>query len=109
MGPRAGRNFHAVGTQRRIWGNLHDTQVHSYRNALAKEEIFDCSGDGSGGGDRLHAYELLTMMEDANYRPRQSACAGYLSAVMCFAADRSIEKKRRIDSHFGEDGFIDLR
>ena len=45
---------------------MYDAQVHLYRNALAKEEIFDCSGDGSGhgDGDRLHAYELVTMMED---------------------------------------------
>ena len=110
MGPRAGRNFHAVGTQGRIWGNLHDAQVHLYRNAPAKEEVFDCSGDGSGhgGGDKLHAYELVTMMEDADYRPPQSAYAGYLSAVMCFAADKSVEEKRRIDFRFGEDGVIDL-
>ena len=71
---------------------MYDAQVHLYRNALAKEEIFDCSGDGSGhgDGDRLHAYELVT-------------------AVMCFTADRSIEEERRIDFHFGENGFIDLR
>ena len=58
MGPRASRNFHAVGTQGRIWGNLHDAQVHLYRNGPGKEEIFDASGDGSGhgGGDALHAY-----------------------------------------------------
>ena len=110
MGPRAGRNFHAVGTQGRIWGNLHDARVHLYRNGPCSEEIFDTSGDGSGhgGGDALHAYELVAMMEDPEYRPRQNAYAGYLSAVMCFAADLSVAERRRIDLRFGEDGFAEL-
>ncbi len=110
MGPRAGRNFHAVGTQGRIWGNLHDAKVHLYRNGPGKEEVFDCSGDGTGhgGGDQLHAYELITMMNEPGYRPRQNAYAGYLSAAMCFAADISVQEKRRIDFRFGEDGFVEL-
>ena len=110
MGPGAGRNFHAVGTQGRIWGNLHDAKVHLYRNGPGQEEVFDCSGDGTGhgGGDRLHANELITMLNDPTYQPRQNARAGYLSAVMCFAADKSVEEKRRIDFHFGENGFIEL-
>jgi predicted dehydrogenase len=108
MGPQAGRNFHAVGTQGRIWGNLHDAQVHLYRNGPGTEEIFDGSGDGSGhgGGDALHAYELVAMMEDPEYRPRQNAHAGYLSAMMCFAADTSVEEKRRIDFRFNPAGEI---
>ncbi|NKB70285.1 MAG: hypothetical protein GKR89_24710 [Candidatus Latescibacteria bacterium] len=111
MGPQSGRNFHAVGTQGRIWGNLRQGQVHLYRNAPASEEIFDTTGDGSGhgGGDARHAYELLTMMQDPGYQPPQDAYAGYLSAVMCFAADRSVEEKRRIDLAFDQDGFIQLR
>lgn len=110
MGPRAGRNFHAVGTQGRIWGNLHDAQVHLYRNGPGKEEIFDASGDGTGhgGGDALHAYELITMMNDPTYRPQQNAFAGYLSAVMCFAADISVAEQRRIDFRFADNGFIEF-
>ena len=48
------------------------------------------------------------MLNDPTYQPRQNARAGYLSAVMCFAADKSVEEKRRIDFHFGENGFIEL-
>ena len=48
------------------------------------------------------------MMEDPEYRPRQNAYAGYLSAVMCFAADLSVAERRRIDLRFGKDGFAEL-
>ena len=108
MGPRAGRNFHAVGTQGRIWGNLHEAAAHLYRNNPASEEIFDGSGDGSGhgGGDARHAFELVAMMEDPSYRPAQNAYAGYLSAMMCFAADASVEEGRRIDLRYDTDGLL---
>lgn len=110
MGPHSGRNFHAAGTQGRIWGNLHDAQVHLYRNAPGEEEVFDASGDGTGhgGGDARHACQLLRMMAEPDYRPSQDAYAGYLSAVMCFAADQSVAERRRIDLRFGDDGIIDL-
>jgi hypothetical protein len=90
-GDKAGRNFHAVGTRGRIWGNLHDATVFCYDNHSEQLDKFDCSGDGSGhgGGDRLHALELLRMMKEPDYRPEHNAAAGYLSAAMCFGADIS--------------------
>ena len=105
--PQLPRRRHAPG---RIWGNLHDAKVHLYRNGPGKEEVFDCSGDGTGhgGGDQPHAYELITMMNEPGSRPRQNAYAGYLSAAMCFGADISVQEKRRIDFRFGEDGFVEL-
>ena len=110
MGPRASRNFHAIGTQGRIWGNLHDAQVHLYRNPLAQEQVFDMRGDGTGhgGGDALHANELLRMIDDSSYRPRQDAYAGYLSAVMCMAADKSVEQQRRLEFCYDKTGLISL-
>ena len=108
MGPRAGRNFHAVGTQGRVWGNLHEARVHLYRNGPGSAEVFDASGDGSGhgGGDARHAFELVNMMEDPSYRPAQNAYAGYLSAMMCFAADASVDAGRRIDLRYDTDGRV---
>ncbi len=104
-GPRAGRNFHAVGTAGRIWGNLHDNSVHLYRNSDGETERFDTGGDGTGhgGGDRLHALELLRMMKDPGHSPAQDASAGYLSAAMSFATDLSAYERRivefRYDNH----------
>jgi predicted dehydrogenase len=102
-GPRASRNFHAVGTAGRVWGNLHDNEVFVYSNREDSVERFDTSGDGSGhgGGDTLHALELHTMMSEPTYRPKQDAAAGYLSAVMSFATDISRTENRRLFFRYG--------
>ena len=109
-GPRSGRNLHAVGLKGRVWGNLADKVVYHYDNQTDKVTEHDASGDGTGhgGGDRIHALQLVKMMEDPKYRPAQDASAGYLSAVMCFASDLSRVERRRIDLTYGEDGFIDF-
>ena len=109
-GPKSNRNFHAVGTKGRIWGNAHESKVFWYDNLNDKTSEFDCSGDGSGhgGGDRMHALELLKMMKNKNYYPTQNAKAGYLSAAMCFAADKSMNENRRIYFNYENDNRIIL-
>jgi predicted dehydrogenase len=109
-GPKASRNFHAVGHKGRVWGNLHDNTVYHYDNTTGETAEFDTTGDGSGhgGGDRLHALQLLSMMQDPEYRPAQNAYTGYLSAVMCFAADRSRRESTCIDFHYSGDGYVKL-
>ena len=106
VGPKAGRNFHAIGTAGRIWGNLGEQTVHVHDNAADTTTEFDASGDGSGhgGGDRRHAMMLHRMMADPDYRPDCNAAAGYLSAVMCFAADRSRTTRRRVELRYDADG-----
>jgi predicted dehydrogenase len=110
MGPRAGRNFHAVGTKGRVWGNIGEKTVFLHDNLKAKTFSFDTSGDGSGhgGGDRLHALLLRMMMQEPTFIPEQGTNAGYLSAVMCFAADLSRSQHRRVDFAYGPDGLITL-
>ena len=109
-GPRASRNFHAVGHLGRIWGNLHENKVFHYDNASGETVEYDTTGDGSGhgGGDRKHALELLAMMQDASYRPPQNAYTGYLSAVMCFAADRSRKEHCCIRFLYEDNGYVRL-
>jgi hypothetical protein len=110
MGPRASRNFHAVGTKGRIWGNLSEKQVSLHDNLSGRTTSFETSGDGSGhgGGDLRHALLLHTMMSDPGYTPDQSAYAGYLSAVICFASDRSRMSRRRIGFRYSPNGFVTL-
>lgn len=102
-GPRASRNFHAVGTAGRVWGNLHDNEVFIYSNRDDSLRRIDTAGDGSGhgGGDILHALELHKMMCDPTYRPEQDAAAGYLSAAMSFATDVSRTEGRRLYFRYG--------
>ena len=108
MGPKAGRNFHAIGTDGRIWGNLGEQEVSLHDNRTGKTHTFDASGDGSGhgGGDRLHALQLRQMMAEPGYRPDSDAQAGYLSAVMCFATDISRIERRRVDFRYDADGLV---
>jgi predicted dehydrogenase len=107
-GPKASRNFYAIGSMGRIWGNLHDAIVFHYDNHSGKTVSYDCTGDGSGhsGGDKLHALQLLKMMKEPEYYPKQNAKAGYMSAAMCFAADYSMQKKKRIIFHYEQSGKI---
>jgi len=109
-GPRAGRNLHVVGCDGRIWGNMGESKVFRYDNAGDEAAAFDTSGDGTGhgGGDRMHALELVRMMAEPDYRPAADAYAGYLSAVMCFAADASRLGRRRVDFRYDADGFVEL-
>jgi predicted dehydrogenase len=102
MGPRAGRTFHAIGHRGQIWGHLHTATVYSYQNQDDSVTEYDCSGDGSGhgGGDRIHAMQLLRMMKDPNYVPDSNARAGYLSAMMCFASDIARSEGRLVTFHY---------
>ena len=110
MGPRSSRNFHAVGHRGRIWGNLHEKKVYLYENLTDEVTSFETAGDGSGhgGGDRIHALTLRRMMSEPAFRPEQDAYAGYLSAVMCFAADLSCAERRRIAFRYRSDGVVDF-
>lgn len=109
-GPRSGRNFHAVGTEGRIWGNLHEKVVFCHNNRTDETRQFDAAGDGTGhgGGDRNHALLLHRMMAEPDFRPEQDAEAGYLSAMLCFAADRSRQEGRRLELRYRDDGFVDI-
>jgi len=109
-GERAGRNLHVVGTHGQIWGNLHDNQVYWQATKAAQPEVYDTRGDGSGhgGGDRLHALLLHQMMAEPDFRPDQNVRAGYLSAAMCFAADRSVAEGRRLRFEYLPDGRVEV-
>ena len=109
-GPKSSRNFHAIGLKGRIWGNLHENIVYCFNNQTDTCEEFKLPADGSdhGGGGRIHALELLKIMKNPAYKPDQNAGAGYLSAVMCFAADISRLERRRVDFAYRSNGYIDI-
>lgn len=108
MGPRAGRNFHAVGTGGMVWGNLRDKTVYFHENLSGETRSYDSTGDGSGhgGGDRLHVLLLGRMIRDPDYMPDQGVEAGYLSAVMCFASDISRTERRVVGFEYESGGRV---
>ena len=108
-GERCGREFHAMGDRGRVWGNAAKSVIYHHDNLNDAMAVHECELDGSthGGGDRTHCLELRQMMADPDYRPAYGVYAGYLSAVMCFAADRSCMERRRVDFAY-DDGRIEL-
>ena len=89
---------------------MEDASVSLYNNLSGETSVIDAGGDdsGHGGGDVLHAMLLKRMIEEPDFKPEQSAEAGYLSAVMCFAADLSMNERRRVDFTYDPDGWITL-
>lgn len=109
-GPRAGRNLHLVGTRGRLWGNMEESSLSVYDNRSDRVEnvALHLDASGHGGGDNRHALLLLRMMQDPAFRPGQNAQAGYLSAIMSFAADRSVRECRRVDLDHHDDGRVEI-
>ena len=107
-GPRSGRNFHAIGTKGRIWGNVDDNEFWIFDNQSGKPSKIELGQVvcGHSGGDEGHALELVKMMTDPAYVPAQDDYAGYLSNAVCIAADISRTEKRRIAFRYDSDGFI---
>ncbi len=109
-GKRSGRNIHIIGTKGRIWGNMELNEIGVFDDQTEQVEEISIATDGTGhgGGDKKHALILKQMMAEPSYRPGQEAKSGYLSAVMCFAADLSVAERRRIAFRYRDDGYIDL-
>lgn len=109
-GERAGRNFHAVGTRGRLWGNIEANELNLYQNATRQTTRVDLGPVASGhnGGDEAHAMELLRMMKSPGYQPDQDAYAGYLSTALCIAADRAMTEGRLVRLRYAGDGRITL-
>jgi len=109
-GPRAGRSICITGTRGNLWGHIDELKLQHFDNATGKVTVHDTRGDGSGhgGGDQRHALEFARMLREPNYRPAQDAYSGYVSAVMCFAADRAVREARRVNFRYTTGGFIEL-
>jgi predicted dehydrogenase len=106
VGPRTGRNFHAIGTEGRVWGEFSEELIRVVDNQSEQVQEISCQSDGSGhgGGDRSLALELLAMLADPDHRPLHSMQAGYDSAMACMAADLSRNEGRRVNIDWQADG-----
>jgi hypothetical protein len=94
-----GRTLKVVGTRGVIYGKLEDHVLCLQDKRTDAVERFEAKDDGSGhgGANRGHAEAFLRMMEDPSYRPGATLEAGFLSAMLCFAADQSAEERRQVD------------
>lgn len=97
-GERSGRNLHVVGTRGRVWGRESGAVVMSHDLATNEVTEHPLVKDDSphAGGNRRHAEEFLRLAAGSASEPVASAYDAYLSAMLCFAADRSRVEGRQV-------------
>ena len=95
----SGRNLKIVGKKGVVWGKVEDSTIYVQNKLTDAVEEFKITDDGSGhgGSNRIHSDTFISMMEDPDFQGTASLEAGYLSAMLCFAADRSVEEKQQIN------------
>lgn len=105
---RAGKNLHIIGTRGRIWGNAHDKHVmsHNLETGEVAEHHLTLNKSPHAGGNRLHAEEFLRLAAGIAKKPKASEYDAFVSAMLCFAADRSRAETRQVGFHYP--GFKDI-
>lgn len=101
FGPRSGRNLNIIGTHGSVWGNYRFPEVYS-QVGTADPVRHAAPNDGSGheGGDRSHHAAFFDMLTGPDVLPRATVYDGYLSAMVCFAADRSVIERRQVQLRY---------
>lgn len=98
-GKISGRHLKIIGTTGTIYGRMEDNEIHLHDKFSDEVETFKLEVDdsGHGGADRAHADIFIEMMNDGKIQPSATLEAGFISGMLCFAADKSVEEKRRVD------------
>lgn len=98
-GKMCGRNLKVIGTKGVLFGKLEDNQITLFESATELETVVDLRIDasGHGGANRSHTDAFVRLMEDASFESEATVEAGFLSSMMCFAADESVEKRSHVD------------
>ncbi len=108
--PPGSRSMTIAGTRGTLWAMIDEPRIfHSETGDHAIHEhpiVWD--GSGHGGGDRAHANAFLETVLGRRSCGAAGTWDGYLSAMLCFAADRSLAEGRRIHLHYGADDQIRL-
>ncbi|MCA1810310.1 MAG: Gfo/Idh/MocA family oxidoreductase, partial [Lentisphaerae bacterium] len=109
-GERSSRNLHIIGTRGRIWGNMGANQLWSQDLSGAGETAHPIMTDGSGhgGGNRNHALAFLRLAAGGEVDSVATAYDAYLSAMLCFAADRSCRDVRQVSLRYPHTRHIEI-
>ncbi|MCA1808756.1 MAG: hypothetical protein LC725_04775 [Lentisphaerae bacterium] len=97
-GDRSGRNLHIVGTRGRLWGNEAELAVmtHDMATDQVTRHPFERENTAHSGGNRIHAEEFLRLVAGETTSPVAGVYDAYLSAMLCFAADRARLERRLV-------------
>ena len=98
-GESSGRHLKVIGTKGVVFGRMEDNEIHLHNKLSDQTETFKLTDDGSGhgGANSTHADVFIEMMNDRKARPSATVEDGSISAMLCFAADKSVEEKQSID------------
>jgi len=95
------RTIRVWGTRGRIEGDLEDGRVVEYPvdgSAPKEHAVAPANESGHHGGDRAIAAELEKAVTDPEgFAPLASVEEGYASALVAFAADRSLRERRTVE------------
>lgn len=109
-GKSTGRNLKILGSAGAIWGKVEENVICCQNKRTDQVERVELKLDGSGhGGSNLtHAKTFQNMMLDRSYPSPATLEAGYVSAMLCFAADQSVAEKRQLDvSHLMQEAGLE--
>lgn len=98
-GKTTGRNLRIFGTEGALWGKCEEKVLYCQTKRTDEVERLEVHDDGSGhaGANKTHAEAFVRMMTEATYPSPATLEAGYVSAMLCFAADESVETKRQVN------------
>lgn len=95
----SGRHLKIIGTKGVIMGKCEDNEIY-LRDKLT-DEVEKCTikddGSGHGGSNRKHTDIFIEMIGNENVFPGASIEAGYVSSMMCVAADEAAESRQVMD------------
>lgn len=108
--PKGSRSMTIVGSRGTLWGYIDEPQIyHAVTGAReAVEHPVKWDNSGHGGGDRTHAFAFLDTVYNRRARPAAGTWEGYLSAMVCFAADRALQEGRRVQMRYDVDGLATI-
>lgn len=98
-GKATGRNLRILGSKGSIWGRCEENVIFCQDKQADQVERLELKLDNSGhaGANRTHAVAFQNMMADPTFPSPATLEAGYISAMICFAADDSAANGQRID------------
>lgn len=108
--PRGSRSMTIVGSRGTLWGYIDEMKVFHAATGSREtiEHPVEWDRSGHGGGDRTHAFAFLDAVYGRRAQPAVGTWEGYLSAMVCFAADRSLQEARRVQLSYDSDGLVVL-
>lgn len=108
---RGNRHIRVIGTKGQVYGDSNGNVVYEVDSATGKtvEHKITTDGSGHGGSARIHIRRFIDSMHGKKQIDGPGPYEGYLSALICFAADQSmLEGGRQVHLRYTGSDLIEL-